>query len=76
MSRGPLLAVLTSCLLASAAQAELPEPQRHGPACTPAGCSGRGGSPTGRAAGFGLAVLGALALARRDGARSDAKLRP
>ena len=71
MSCGPLLAVLASCLLATAAQAELPEPERHGPACTPAGCAGRGGSPTAQAAGFGLAILAAARLGRRSRNRAE-----
>jgi hypothetical protein len=65
MLRTLLLTALTSCVLASAAHAELPEPIRHGPACTPAGCAGRGGSPTGQAAAFGLAVLAAVGMQRR-----------
>lgn len=65
MLRQLLFTLLAGGLLAGAAQAELPEPVRHGPACTPAGCAGRTGSATGQAAGFGLAVLAALALQRR-----------
>ena len=63
--------LLASCLLAAAAQAELPEPVRHGPACTPAGCSGRAGSPSAQAAGFGLSILAAAALGRRSRERTQ-----
>jgi hypothetical protein len=72
MPRTLLLALVTSGLLASAAGAELPEPQRHGPACTPSGCAGRAGSPKAQATGFGLAVLAAAALTRRERAQPSA----
>lgn len=72
MLRSALIAAFGACLLAGGAQAELPEPVRHGPACTPAGCSGRSGSPAGLLAGFGLATLAIVGAARREAADRSA----
>ena len=72
MLRSALIAAFGACLLAGSAQAELPEPVRRRPACTPAGCSGRSGSPLGLLAGFGLAMLAIAGTARREASERSA----
>ena len=73
MGRIAAIALLAGALLATEASAARPEPVRHGPACTPAGCSGRSGSPLGLLAGFGLVTLAMLQRGRRADEGSAAR---